>query len=278
MGLENMADERSREIFLSACAEIARSFGPLGFRYLRSKSRIERSEGDLRFEILLVTGRRNYKISPNRKAAAIQALQQVGHYQNFEVTDEMTQAMLGGSVHLDLRARVDSAELKRWRSSQVAPLRTDDFVAGDELGRLRTPPKVQNFNLAPTATRRQSIVEAGALAHEVGLPFFDQFRKPASLLTRLLQADPPGFWEATTFEYVLCFGGRQPGVELLRHRLAGDSELRCRFVELLPVFKGPSYQALAARQRVQGMQLGGHRERAGRLATIAATYGLDADL
>src|SRR5580693_9004348 len=136
MGLENMADERSREIFLSACAEIARSFGPLGFRYLRSKSRIERSEGDLRFEILLVTGRRNYMVSPNRKAAAIEALQQVGHHQNFEVTDEMTQAMLGGSVHLDLRARVDSAELKRWRSSQVAPLRTDDFVAGDELGRL----------------------------------------------------------------------------------------------------------------------------------------------
>ena len=239
---------------------------------------IKRAEGDLRFEILFVSGRRNYMVSPDRKAAAIEALQQVGHRQNFEVTEEMTQDLLGGSVHLDLRACVCSAELKKWRSSQVAKLRTDDFVAGDELGRLRTPPKVQNFNLASTATRQQSIVEAAALAHEVALPFFDQFREPASLITRLLEADPPGFWEATTFDYVLCFGGRRLGVELLRRRLAGDSELRRRFVELLPVFQGLGYQALASRQLGQGMQLGGHQERAGRLATIAATYGLDSDL
>ena len=142
---------------------------------------------------------------------------------------------------------------------------------------MRTPPRVQNFNLASTATRQQSIVDAAALAQEVALPFFDQFRRPTDLITRLLVSDLPGFWEALSFDYVLCFGGRRLGVELLRRRLAGDSELRCRFAELLPTFDSAEYRKLAARQRAQGIPLGGHQERAGRLATIAALYSLDAN-
>ena len=52
------AGEHPRDIFRAACAEIAWSFEPMGFRYLRSKSRIERQEGDLRFAIWFVTSQR----------------------------------------------------------------------------------------------------------------------------------------------------------------------------------------------------------------------------
>jgi hypothetical protein len=184
------------------------------------------------------------------------------------------QDLLQGSVVLTMIVAVYSARMKQWRGGQPLPLRLDDYVAGDEIGRLRTPPALATFNLAPMATRQQSIVEAAALAHEVALPFFDLFRRPHELLSRLMDGDIPGFWEATTFDYVLCFGGRELGLELLRRRLDAEAGRRARFVELLPRFQTEEWRESEARLRTQGLQLGGHKEIAGRLATIAAAYQL----
>jgi hypothetical protein len=200
-----------------------------------------------------------------------------GDRRNIRFTAEYVQDFLQGSIVLTLTAWVHSAQLGQWRSNQAAPLRTDDYVAGNEIGLLRTPPSLATFNLAPKATRQQSIVEAAALAHEVALPFFDLFRRPDELIGRLLEKDLPGFWEALTFDYVLCFGGRQLGLDLLRHRLKAEKGMRARFAELLPRFQTEGYRELATRHRAQGIPLGGHQERAGRLATIAATYQLRPD-
>jgi hypothetical protein len=274
--LEYTSPERPRDILSAACAEIAESFGPAGFRYLRSKRKIVRREGDLRFEIVFATSRRNYAVRPDAHEATTEALREYSRKHNLTITEESVEQMLQGSVRLSLRAHVYSARLQTWRSSQPGPLRTDDYVAGDEIGRLRTPPHLEDFNLAPKPTRQQSVVEATVLAHEVALPFFDRFRRPAHLIDRLLESDLPGFWEALAFDYVLCFGGRHLGLELLARRLSGDNDLTRRFVELLPSFQTAEYRELAARQCAQGLPLGGHQERAGRLATIAAAYGLDA--
>lgn len=269
--------QRPRDIFLAACAEIARGLLPLGYRYLRSKSRIVRREGDLRFEILLASSPRNCIIAKDQRESTAEALVRWGGRNKVKLTAEAIENLLQGVVDLSLRASVHSAQLGNWRRSQPAPLQTDDYVAGNEIGLLRTPPSVEDFNVAPKTTRQQSIVEAAALAHDVALPFFDQFRKPDKLIERLMEKDLPGFWEALTFDYVLCFGGRRLGIDLLRRRLDADSQLQTRFAELLPQFQTQAWHELAARQRAQGLPVGGHQERAGRLAIIAATYQLHLD-
>ena len=277
MDLEATHNEKPRDIYLAACADIGRGFLPLGFRYLRSKPRIVRREGDLRFEIIFSSSPRNWVIPPDQGDSAAEALMLYGDRRNIRFTTEDIEDLLQGSIVLTLTAWVHSVQLGQWRSNQAAPLRTDDYVAGNEIGLLRTPPSLATFNLAPKATRQQSIVEAAALAHEVALPFFDLFRRPDELIGRLLEKDLPGFWEALTFDYVLCFGGRQLGLDLLRHRLDAEKGLRARFAELLPRFQTESWRELATRHRAQGIPLGGHQERAGRLATIAATYQLHLD-
>ena len=274
MDLEAKYAERPRDIYLAACAEIAQSFFPQGFRYLRSKPRIVRREGDLRDEILFASSSRNCIIPPDGRDSAAAALMLYGERNNINFTAENVHDLLQGSVLLSLTASVYSVQLGEWRRGQPNPLRTDDYVAGSEIGLLRTAPSLASFNLAPRTTRQQSIVEAAALAHEVALPFFALFLRPDELIERLLEKDLPGFWEALTFDYVLCFGGRQLGLDLLRRRLDADGELRARFAELLPRFQTQEWRESATRQRAQGLPLGGHQESAGRLAIIAATYQL----
>ncbi|MCU1328717.1 MAG: hypothetical protein JWN34_4087 [Bryobacterales bacterium] len=104
--------------------------------------------------------------------------------------------------------------------------------------------------------------------------FFDCFRKPGNLLGRLVDEDVPGFWEASQFEYVLCFGGRENGLALLSRYLR-DHDLEARFAELLPEFRTERWLRQSLRQVQEGMQLGGHPERAGRLAQIAVAHQLD---
>jgi hypothetical protein len=148
-------------------------------------------------------------------------------------------------------------------------------LAGDDVGKLRQPPSPVTFNLAQRTTRQQTTVDAGALAHEVALPFFELFLNPSDLIDHLLEKDLPGFWEALAFDYVLCFGNRQLGLALLRRRLSGDGALQARFAELLPNFQTKQWRQFAAEQRASGLWLGGHQEQAGRLAQIAAVYQLD---
>jgi hypothetical protein len=272
-----VSGEKPREIFLAACAEIAQGLVPLGFRYLRSKPRLVRQEGDLRFEILFGSHPRNWLVQPDQRDATAAAMLEYGARHNLKFTEHHIQDLLQGSVDLTLMVAVYSRRVKQWRESQPTPLRLDDYVAGDEIGRLRTPPALATFNLAPKATRQQCIVEAAVLCHEVALPFFDVFRRPDELMERLMDRDLPGFWEATTFDYVLCFGGRELGLDLLRRRLDAEVGHRSRFHELLPRFRTKEWREMEARQRANGMQLGGHQEIAGRLATIAAAYQLHLD-
>ena len=277
MDLGATLTERPRDVYLAACAEIAQTLVPAGFRYLRSKSRIVRREADLRYEILFSSSSRNYIVPLEQRDSLAEGLLSYGDRHQIKLTTEVVQDLVQGSVVLSLRASVHSTELEQWRRSQTAPLRRDDHVVDSEIGLLRSPPSLATFNLAPRTTRQQSIVEAAALAHEVALPFFDLFRRPDELVQRLLNEDLPGFWEAPTFDYVLCFGGRRLGLDLLRRRLDAERGLWARFEELLPFFQTEDWRKLEARQRVQGIPLGGHQELAGRLATIAAAYQLHPD-
>jgi hypothetical protein len=270
-----MQSERPREVYLAACARIAQSFAQLGFRYAKTKPRLVRREGDLSCEIRFQFHRRNYTVRPDMRDASVEALARYGKKSGIAITPELEEEMLLGHIGMNCIASVFSRQLGAWRRAEEFPLRIDDYVAGDELGRLRRPPLPATFNLAPWMTREQSIVEATALVHEVALPFFNLFRNPREVVRQLLETEMPGFKEALTFDYVLCFGSRPLAVGLLRRWLESDTDLRIRFKELLPRFQTEESRELTAWQRDQGMPGGGHKERAGRLAQIAAAYQLN---
>jgi hypothetical protein len=61
---------------------------------------------------------------------------------------------------------------------------------------------------------------------------------------------------------------------MLQRILDSDASLRSRFVELLPQFQTKEWRALVSRLSETKMPAGGHTERAGRLAQIAAVYDL----
>src|SRR5216683_5863723 len=231
MSVGPMQTERPRDVYLAACAEIARSMVPLGFRYYRSKPRLVKRAGDLTYEILFKSSPRNCLISPDQRNGIAHALLLYGERHQINLTNDHIEDMLQGNVSLSMEASVCSKQLLQWRCSQSFPLRTDDYLAGDDVGKLRQPPSPVTFNLAQRTTRQQTTVDAGTLAHEVALPFFELFLNPSDLIDHLLEKDLPGFWEALAFDYVLCFGNRQLGLALLRRRLSGDGALQARFAE-----------------------------------------------
>lgn len=248
---------------------------PLGFRYRRSKPSLVRREGDFLHEISFHSSDRNIIIPDGERDTLMQALQFYGQKHRLSLTPELIDTMVQSSVTLQITVSTRSGLMKEWRRQQLLPLRNDDYVAGDEIGRLRLPSSVAHFNPGPIETRKQSIVEATVLLQDVALPFFNLFRKSEDLVTRLVEEDLPGFWEAPAFEYVLCFGGWDQGLALLARYLR-DRDVEKRFAELLPVFRTERWRQLSLRQLEERMPLGGHAERAGRLAQIAVAYSIAA--
>src|SRR5262245_38688957 len=111
MGAEKAPAERPRDIFRAACAEISLSFGSCNYRYLCSKSRIVKRDGDLCFEIVFVTSPRNYIVPSDQRELMAESFRQYGHRQKLGFTAELVEEMLQGSVLLSLRASVYSGQL-----------------------------------------------------------------------------------------------------------------------------------------------------------------------
>ncbi|MCU1328718.1 MAG: hypothetical protein JWN34_4088 [Bryobacterales bacterium] len=102
----------------------------------------------------------------------MQALELYGEKHRLALTPEFIDATAQDSIALQLTVSTRSELLKNWRQRQMLPLRKDDHVAGEEIGRMRLPPSVAHFDVGPMETRKQSIVEATILLKDVALPFF----------------------------------------------------------------------------------------------------------
>ena len=257
--------ERPREVYLTACSQIAQGFEPLGFRYFRSKQKLLRREGDFVCDIQFQSSPRNFLIPAEQRDSVAEQMLDYGEQHNLRFTSHEIDDLRQRSIHLQMAATVRCKRLQEWRAAQTCPLRKDDHVADRRFG---------SFNLAPLMTREQSIVEAGVLARQTALPFFDLFKNPADLVGRVMEKEVPGFWEVPAFDFVLCFGGRELASEMLQRVLESDSSLKSRFVELLPRYQTTAWRDLVSRLSETKMPAGGHLERAGRLAQIAVAYDL----
>lgn len=176
--------QTTREIYLDACAQIGSALAHHGFKYAKTGRHAKRRHGDFSFEI---------------------------HFHSSVYNSA------GSTIALWIHAIVRSKRLSAWRAAQPHPLRTDDWVAGGQIGNLRTPHHWLDINLADAASRPATISTAIAAVEAFGLPFFAAFEDVPALCERLVTTDLPGMETALALEFLLCFG-TAPAAEAALHR------------------------------------------------------------
>ena len=161
-----------REIFLDGCAQIGAALASHGFKYAKSGPHAKRTHGDFTFGIY-------FQSSVHNSA--------------------------GANVALWIYAIIRSKRLLAWRAAQPHPLRTDDWVAGGQIGNLRTPHHWLDINLADAASRPATISSAVAAITDFALPLFAAFEDVPALCERLVASDIPGMEIPLAVEFLLCF-------------------------------------------------------------------------
>ena len=164
--------QTTREIHLDACTQIGSALAPRGFKYAKSGPHAKRKHDDFSFEI---------------------------HFQSSVYNST------GANVALWIHAIVRSKRLSAWRAAQPHHLRADDWVAGGQIGNLRTPHHWLDINLADAASRPATISSAIAAVEAFGLPLFAAFEDLPTLCERLVTTDVPGMEVPLALEFLLCF-------------------------------------------------------------------------
>ena len=200
--------QTTREIYLDACALIGSALGHHGFKYAKSGPHAKRTHGDFSFAI---------------------------HFQSSVYNSA------GANVALWIHAIVRSKRLSAWRAAQPHALRTDDWVAGGQIGNLRTPHHWLDINLADAASRPATILSAVAAVEAFALPLFAAFEDVSGFCERLVTADVPGMEMPLALEFLLCFADRS----------AADTALSRFFQSRRDLL--PDYQSLLGEFRQRGL-------------------------
>jgi hypothetical protein len=163
-----------RELYLTACEEIAESLSPLGFKFARSGPHTQRKDGDFAYRVSFQSSHKNVP----------------GHY-----------------VALWIHATVWSKRLAEWRASQAHALGAGDGVAGGQIGNLVRPHRWREWNLAVRA-RAAVIADAISTVHSIALPYFEWFADIPGLCGLLQREELPAMDAARAIEFLLCFADR----------------------------------------------------------------------
>lgn len=239
-----------REIFDSACTEIAASLAHTGLEYRPSKHTLLKTDGDLKLKIRFQSSSSNYTLADGSET--LKKLVPSG--------DDLAAF---GSVTLIEHASVRSKEIKGFRRSLVNAWRLDDGVTGNQIGNLRTPPRWIEFNLANPHSRRKVIAEALHLIENVAFPYFEFFQTPSEVIDRLLDGSIPWAWKPSALEYVCCFGHLDQSLRLLN-----------RYVDE-PPSRAAEYREALSRYKAEGIPEGWNSSLAANLAKTAIVLELD---
>jgi hypothetical protein len=163
-----------RDLYLAACAEVAASLSPLGFKFAKSGPHAQRKDGDFTYRVSF----------------------QSSHYN-----------VAGHFVALWIHANVLSKRLAEWRASQARSLGSADHAAGGQIGNLVRPHRWREWNLA-VSTRPDVIADAISSVHSIGLPYFERFADIPSLCALLQREELPAMHIAHAIEFLLCFADR----------------------------------------------------------------------
>jgi hypothetical protein len=154
-----MDQEPPRQVFLDACCEISSRL-ELGFRFAKSGPHASRRTGDWTFKIFFQS---NY-------------LNAGGEY-----------------VELVVHASVYNKAIREWDERNGWPANASDWIAGGELGNLRTPRHWRTWDIANPLTRQAEIANIVANVQTTVLPFFERFGAPRKLAEQLAHSEIPGF-------------------------------------------------------------------------------------
>lgn len=164
--------EPPRKVYLTACAQIASVFIPLGYKYAKNGPHTRRQNGDFVFQI-------SFQSSHNNVA---------GEY-----------------IALWIHTHVLSQRLRNWREQQTHAMRSTDYVAGGQIGNLVQDHSWMEWNLADPQQRKNTVADAVDTIKQLALPFFEQF-EDLDVLINSLQTEPlPAMDILSAIEFLLCF-------------------------------------------------------------------------
>jgi hypothetical protein len=192
-----------RSLFLTACAEIAESLSPLGFKFAKSGLHTQRKDGDFIYRVAFQSSHKN---------------------------------IAGQYVALWIHATVWSKRLAEWRSSQPHALGVGDGVAGGQIGNLVRPHGWRDWNLA-TPTPAAVIADATSTVHSIALPYFERFADIPSLCALLQREELPAMDTARAIEFLLCFADRLAADSALSAFFRARPDLLADYDTHLQVFR-----------------------------------------
>ncbi|MER8885394.1 DUF4304 domain-containing protein [Mesorhizobium sp. M0074] len=155
-----MERELPKQVFIDGCEQISMEFEPIGFRFAKSGPHASRRAGDWAFKISFQS---NY-------------LNVGGEY-----------------VELVVHASVYSKAIKEWDERSAWPASASDWVAGGQLGNLRTPHHWRTWNIVNPHTRQAEIANIVANIQTTVLPLFERFDVPRKLAEQVACSEVPGF-------------------------------------------------------------------------------------
>ncbi len=169
------AHESPRDVYLCACETIARAFEQSGYKYAKSGPHFRKQSGDFTFQV-------SFQSSTNNIA--------------------------GEHVCLWIHGFVFSRRLKRWRKQQ-GNIHISDFVAGGQIGNLKTNFAWLEWELADPNNRDSAICDAVAAIEGLAIPYFGLFEDIPSLNSHLLDNELPSMEMNRAIEFLLCFSDQQ---------------------------------------------------------------------
>lgn len=250
----------ARQIYTDACGEIAAAFEPAGFRFRKSKHDLVKQDGDLTFRIWFQSSFRNVLIAPAKSGIQFSRTSLDVFLPLKKILGEVSRL---GSVSFITHISVHDAAVKRWRARLQHPVRTDDIVAGTNIGYIAPERTWLEVNLANAKVRGARIRCVTELVRAFGLPYFERFRRPDIIVAELIESGDPGMLDFMELEYAVCYGDIEAGRRVLERHLV-----------LLPDCIDEYKKALSD-YRDQGIPEALDGRPGPRLARMALSLGLD---
>jgi hypothetical protein len=189
-------EEKPREVFLAACAELARRLEPHEFRYAKSGPHMSRRRGELTFEVAFASS----------------------HYN-----------VAGAHVGLTVYAGVLSNALRKWRlEQQTSRDGASSGVAGGMLQNLKPGMPIAMWDVADPHSRPGVLNDVQNAIEAAALPYFALFEDEHALIRRLEEHVVPCFYPLNAIEWLLSRGAREAAVRHA-HVLLRDKRLRRQY-------------------------------------------------
>jgi hypothetical protein len=209
-----------REIYLEACDLIAQNLTADGFEYARSGPHLTRKRGEWTDKILFQSSRHN---------------------------------AAGSVVKLWIYVRLANSAFRKWRKSAGSPLAGNPYIAGAQIGNLRSPPAWIEFNLASASRQAEIVVDATSSVREIGFPFIQLTSDTDALLEALSSREVPGFEPHDAFEFALFKSGRDIAGRVLGGWLERKPKFCDRVIRDLGRLRNPD--PAVAKNPIKGAQL-----------------------